>query len=443
MARTPDRTAGLHLAVIGLNHKVADVSLRERIAVVPELRERFMERIVECPHIAGGVVLSTCNRTELYLSTTEWIDRDQLQALLVQDRCSGIELDDQCFYVYRKGDVPRHLFRVSAGLDSMILGENQILAQVKQVYADALQARSTDAVLNRLLTSAIESGKHVRERTRISMGAVSVAYAAAELARQVYGEMGEVSALVIGGGKTGRMTACHLHDAGVRRWWVCSRSAERAGDLARELGGDVLPWSALQQPLEIDAHLIVSATAAPETILRPEHFKHLVGRHARRNGMPLTCVDLAMPRDIDAAVGRLPGTYLYNIDDLEDVIQDNLALRQQETHCARLITDEDVAAFEAWRRERRVSKTIAQLTSKFEAVRQREMADHLNDFSQGDREQAERFSKRLLNAVLHAAIGDLKRTAREREDDQVPESVRDIFAKLEEPSDVSEPAENR
>ena len=441
MARTPDRIDGRHLAVIGLNHKVADVSLREQIAVAPELGERFMDRVTACPQVAGGIVLSTCNRTELYLSTVEWMDREQLQALLVQDRCSGVDLDDQCFYVYRKGDVPRHLFRVSAGLDSMILGEHQILAQVKQAYADALNARQTDAVLNRLLTSAIESGKHVRQRTRISMGAVSVAYAAAELARQIYGEMGDVSALVIGSGKTGRLTARHLYEAGVRRWWVCSRSSERAGELARELGGHVLPWTALQQPLEIDVHLIVSATAASETILRPEHFKHLAGRHARRNGMPLTCGDRAMPRDIDEAVGRLPGTYLYNVDNLQDVIQDNLALRQQETHCARLITDEDVAAFEAWRRERRVSRTIAQLTSKFEDVRQREMAEHLNDFSPGDREQAERFSKRLLNAVLHAAIGNLKRTAREREDDQLPESVRDIFAKLDEPTDAPEPAQ--
>ena len=441
MARTPDHIDGRHLAVIGLNHKVADVSLREQIAVTPELREPFMDRVTECAQVAGGIVLSTCNRTELYLSTTDWIDRQQLQALLVQDRCSWVELDDQCFYVYRKEDVPRHLFRVSAGLDSMILGENQILAQVKQAYADALNARRTDAVINRLLTSAIESGKHVRQRTRISMGAVSVAYAAAELARQVYGEMHDVNALVIGGGKTGRMTARHLHEAGVRRWWVCSRSSERAGELARELGGQVLPWTALQQPLEIDVHLIVSATAAPETILRPEHFKHLAGRHARRNGMPLTCVDLAVPRDIDDAVGRLPGTYLYNVDNLQDVIQDNLALRQQEAHCARLIIDEDVAAFEAWRRERRVSRTIAQLTSTFEAVRQREIAEHLEEFCQGDRERAERFSKRLLNAVLHAAIGNLKRTARERGDDQIPESVRDIFAKLEEPFDAAEPAQ--
>ncbi len=389
---------------VGLNHRTAPVEEREKVAFAPQDLPAVLAGLRE--ELGNAVVISTCNRTELY-STTDGGDL-QLERLLGALAASkGAELHPRLAYFLRHDEAVRHLFRVASGIDSMVLGEGQILGQVRDAMSAATQARALNGVLSRLLHCALRVGKRARSQTNIGRYAVSVSSAAVALARQTAGRLDGKTVLVISAGSTGKLAAHSLAESGAARILVTNRTPQRAAALARSIGGQTVPFSQLPHVLA-ESDIVISGTGAGQFVLEPEI---VAPAAASRNGAELLLFDIAVPRDIDPAVRELPGVRLFDIDDLEAVSRASLRGRRREVLRVEAHVEDEVEEFMTWWRSLDVVPVIAALRERAEGQRRRELERALRrlpGLNEGQRERIDAMTRAIVKKMLDRPIARLK-----------------------------------
>lgn len=396
------------LLALGLNHQTAPIALREQVAFAPEALPAALASLRAVDGVHEAALLSTCNRTELYArieprsepAITRWLaDHHRLDVAALHA------------YLYRHADAEavRHLFRVACGLDSLVLGEPQILGQVKEAWQVARTAHALKTPLDRLFQHGFAIAKRVRTDTRIGAHPVSVAYAAVRLAQQAFARLDQASVLLVGAGETIELAARHLLDANAKRILVANRTLEHAQQLAHRFGGIALPLSDLDRHLA-EADIVICATAAREPVLTRAMVERAI--KARRHA-PMFLLDLAVPRDIDASVAALDDVYLYTVDDLEQVIDENRRSRQQAAGEAQTLIDLQVEQFMAWWRGSTQQDTLKALRMHGEAVRDAQLARAREQLAAGRDPQAvlEQLAHGLTNKLLHAPSANLRRAA--------------------------------
>jgi glutamyl-tRNA reductase len=361
----------MHLLLVGLSHRTAPVEVRERVDFQARGVAEALGVLASRGSTREAVVLSTCNRAELYVACDEVAaTRDDLVGFVGDFH--GIARADLAPHVYDVSDLDaaRHLFRVAAGLDSLVVGEPQILGQVKEAHTVATGAHTVGPVLNRLFHSSFAVGKRVRTETGLGSGAVSVSYAAVALARKIFGDLAGRSVLVVGAGEMGKLTALHMKSQGVHHMTIVSRTMAHAARTAEAIGGaSAAPWDELDAVLGA-SDIVITATGAASPILTKAHIE---GVMRRRRSRPLFIIDIAMPRDVEAAAGEIEQVFLYNIDDLQATVRENLARRASEMVRADAIVAEEIEKFGAWFRSRGAIPTVVALRQRFEAIRQAEL----------------------------------------------------------------------
>ena len=359
----------MRLLAVGLSHRTAPVELRERVDFARAGLEPALVALSGRGLGSEAVVLATCNRAEVYAVA----DRDDAAAGIARFFCDYHAIEQSAIarhlYSYTGAEAVRHLFRVAAGLDSLVVGEPQILGQVKSAYALARDCRFTGAVTNRLFHSAFSVGKRVRSETALGEGAVSVSYAAIGLARKIFGELKGLDVLILGAGEMAKLTGIHLQSHETKPPAIVSRTFGSAERLAHQVGGRALPWDALATAVEA-ADIVVTATGAAEPVLGRHQIERIMRRRRRR---PLFVIDIALPRDVEPSVGDLDQVFLYNIDDLQSIVRENLARRSGELSQAEAIVEEEVGRFTSWFQSRDVVPTVVALRHRFDAIRRAEL----------------------------------------------------------------------
>ncbi|WP_313017728.1 glutamyl-tRNA reductase [Atlantibacter hermannii] len=406
------------LLALGINHKTAPISLRERVTFSPETLDQALESLLAQPMVQGGVVLSTCNRTELYLSVEQ---QDDLHERLVRWLCDYHQLDEaevrNSLYWHHDNDAVSHLMRVASGLDSLVLGEPQILGQVKKAFSDSQRGHTQSSELERMFQKSFSVAKRVRTETDIGASAVSVAFAACTLARQIFESLSKVTVLLVGAGETIELAARHLREHNVSKMIIANRTRERAQRLADEVGADVIELSEIDQRLK-DADIIISSTASPLPIIG----KGMVERalKARRN-QPMLLVDIAVPRDVEPEVGKLANAYLYSVDDLQTIIQHNLAQRQAAAVQAETIVEQEASEFMAWMRAQGATETIREYRSQAEQMRDDLTARAIAALQQGGDAEAimQDLAWKLTNRLIHAPTKSLQQAARNGDEERL------------------------
>ncbi len=398
----------MRILLLGVSHHTAPIDLRERLAFASERVPSALGMMAQQSGIGETVLLSTCNRTEMYVTCEDTqTSRDRLARFLTEYHSLDANGVEPHLYTQTETDAVRHLFRVAAGLDSLVVGEPQILGQVKQAFTLATQEQRTGAMLNRLFHHAFTVGKRVRAETGLADGAVSVSYAALGLARKICGEIKGLTALVLGAGDMAALTARHLMAQKPARLFITSRTSAHAQELADEIGGHVIPWADSDRALAA-ADIVVSATGAPYPIVtRDRVHRAMKGRTMR----PLFIIDIAVPRDVEAAAGDIEQVFLYNIDDLQGIVSENLAKRANEVARAETIVGEEVEAFLAWSRSRAVVPTVVALRKRFEAIRQAELArlqPKLNGLPPEAKERVNEITRLLIEKLLSTPTEQLK-----------------------------------
>jgi glutamyl-tRNA reductase len=422
----------VNIVMIGLNYKTAPVELREALAVPSAAMEAALARFHALP-VAEAVLLSTCNRTEVYAVGDEV---DELFTVLIDylvhmaERWQGRAITrgqlEPHLYQHAGLKAVEHLFRVSAGLDSMVLGETQILGQVRDAYRDATQAQTVGKVLHQLFNQAIAVGKRGQTETRIGQSAVSVSYAAVELAKKVFQSLEGRRCLAIGAGETAKLTVKHLLAAGVKEFTVANRTLERAESLAREYGGKAIRLEDIPAHLK-EVDVVISSTGAPGYVVLKQHVQEAV---RFRRGRPIFLFDIAVPRDLDPEINKIEGAFLYDIDDLQAVVNANLAERAQEARQVERIVADEVDKFRSWMAAQEVVPTIKMLRDKVEAIREQEVArafSRLPDLTDRERAIIEAMTVTLVNKILNAPTQRLKGMADEGTANQAIETVTKLF----------------
>ena len=360
----------MHLLLVGASHRTAPVELRERLDFCSRGLDRAVAALAARPSTAEAVVVSTCNRAELYVACDDpAATAEDLVTFFSEFQQLPAEEIRPHLYSHLDRDAARHLFRVSSGLDSLIVGEPQILGQVKEAYGVAAAAQSTGALLNKLFHWAFAVGKRVRSETALAEGAVSVSFAAVSLARKIFGNLQGRRVLVVGTGEMGKLTATHLKTHGIETLVITSRTLGHAQELADEVGGVPQPWDALPQSL-LEADIVITATGAPTAILSKAQIAAAMPASRKQ---PLFIIDIAVPRDVDPAAAEIEQVFLYNIDDLQTIVRENLEKRGGEVGRAEQIVDDEVKKFVTWQRSRQAIPTVVALRQRFEAIRQSEL----------------------------------------------------------------------
>jgi len=360
----------MHLLLVGVSHRTAPVDLRERIDFSTRGVDAAVASLAARATNSEAAVVSTCNRAEIYLAAPDpQVAREDVLGFLVEFH--GIDASEVRPHLYEKQDseAARHLFRVAAGLDSLVVGEPQILGQVKEAYSTASAQQSVGPLLNKLFHTSFVAGKRVRSETSLGEGAVSVSYAAVSLARKIFGRLEERTVAVVGAGEMGKLTALHLKAQGIRRMVITSRTTAHAAALAETMQATAVPWERLHAALA-ESDIVITATGAALPVLVRADVAAIM--KPRRN-RPLFIIDIAVPRDVDPAAGELDQVFLYNIDDLQAIVQENLTRRAAEMARAEQIVDEEVERFAAWLRSRGAIPTVVALRQRFETIRRSEL----------------------------------------------------------------------
>jgi glutamyl-tRNA reductase len=359
----------MRLFAVGLSHRTAPVELRERVDFARGGVEAALAALASRGVGRELVVLSTCNRAEIYAVGDTDATADGVGRFFSEYHHLPHTQMAEHLYVHRGTEAARHLFRVAAGLDSLVVGEPQILGQVKAAYGVASDGQFTAALTNRLFHSAFTVGKRVRAETGLGEGAISVSYAAIALAKKIFGDLKGRSVLILGAGEMAKLTGIHLHSQHVKQITIASRTLLAAQNLASRLDGVAVSWDGLDAALAT-ADIVVTASGASDTVLSRARVEDAM---RPRRSRPLFIIDIAVPRDVEAAAGDLDQVFLYNIDDLRTIVQENLARRGAELASAEAIVDEEVARFTAWMQSREIVPTVVALRQRFEAIRRAEL----------------------------------------------------------------------
>lgn len=424
----------MSLTLTGISHHSAPLELRERLAFpedrLPDALRKLKERFAS----GGAVILSTCNRVEIYARSEE--DPAHMHAEVRAFLADWHGLPEAAFaphlYERENAGAVAHLFRVAAGLDSMVVGEDQILGQVHEAYLQAHGAQATEKILSALFQRAFSVAKEIRTKTTIGQGKVSVASVAVDLAVSIFTSLEDKTVLVIGSGETGELTLKSLVAKGVGRVLVANRTLGHARPLADAFGGEAIALDRLPEQLH-RADILISSTAAKQPILGVDEFQRAL---RQRNLAPMFAIDIAVPRDIDPAVNGIDNVYLYDIDDLRQVAEQNLEARRAElARCAEMV-DAQVERFMLWRQGLYAQPTIVSMSQEFHAIRERELAKTLSALPHLDekaRAEVEYLSKRIVNNILQRPLTQLKQEAAHEESHRMLHLVRRLFG-LEEPA---------
>jgi glutamyl-tRNA reductase len=417
----------VHVSVTGVSHHETPVELRERFAFSAEQLSQALARL--SPDLGGGVILSTCNRTELYLASDTVIGRDAAVAALLQAR------DEQApegigFYHYEGADAVRHLYRVAAGIESLVIGESEILGQVREAFSASTAAESSNAILARLFHTALRVGRRARSETDIGAHGLSIAALAVSLSRRLVGDLRGKTVLVVGAGEAGRRAAGALVQNGVGRLLVTTRRSGLADEIARELNGVSIPYSDMTAALA-EADVLITATAASDAIITAEDVSRAM---ASRSERPLLIVDIAVPRDVEAGAREVPNVHLFDIDDLESAAEANMEARLREVGAVEEIVADEALRFETWLSQQKATPTIAALRRRAEATRQAEVERtlaRLDGLSEADRKRIEAMSEALVKRLLHDPVTRLRQHGGERH----VEALRELFGLDDKPTD--------
>jgi glutamyl-tRNA reductase len=417
----------MHLIVVGLSHRTAPVEQREKAVLTDSSARAVVRDLVATSAIDEAVALSTCNRTEIYLRGPDSVGAEEAACAAIVEHTRISREEFACArYAHREERAVAHLFRVASSLDAMVVGESEIQGQVRAAFDRAREEGAVGPVLDTLFRKALEAGKRARSETALGAGAVSVASVAVELATEVVADVGGSRVLVIGAGDVALSTAQALVQAGVTDVVVANRTLSAAHRLAERIGGDAVDFERLADELA-RADIVISSTDAPHLLLG----HHEVEAAMRvRPGRPMVLVDIAVPRDLDATVADVPGVTLYDIDDLERVVEVNLNGRRVEADRAEGIVVEEAARFGQWRRGLAVVPTITSLREKAERIRQSELdkvAGQWNGLSDQDRERIDRLTRSIVNTLLHEPTVRLKDAVDDGDAVEHVESVRHLF----------------
>jgi len=421
------------ILVIGLNHKTAPVEIREKLAFKNSSLHPLEKLKKEVSSFKEGLFLSTCNRVEFYFI----LKRDQKNKFLM-DFFSFIENESSFkwkdlephFYFLENEKAIKHLFEVACGLDSLVIGEPQILGQVKSAYKEALNYRTSGIVLNRLLHKCFSVAKKVRTETGIGGGAVSISYAAYRLAKKILGSLKDKVVLLVGAGEMAELACMHFVSEGVKKVLIANRTLSKAVELAEKFRGEAYSLDELLNAL-IKADIVISSTGAPNCIIT----KNMIASVLKpRKYKPLFVIDIAVPRDVDPEVNNLENVYLYDIDDLKSVVEKNLKEREKEATRAKTIIEAEVLKFQKWLKELGFYPTLRALNEKAEKLRQKELAKtfkKLKNLSEGEKEAIEILTKSLIQKLLYYPINFIKKSYHE-EGKYAISLIRQIF-ELDEP----------
>lgn len=417
------------LILVGLNHRTAPVEVRERLSVDERAIEGALAETRALEGVSGISILSTCNRVEIVASLTDPAAADRIVEFL--SARAGMERDEveKHLYILRDREVVRHLFRVTSGLDSLVLGEPQIAGQVRQAYQAATQHESLDPLLRKLYEHTLRVAKKVRTDTGIGEHAVSIPYAAIELAKKIFGELEGLSVLLVGAGKIGELTAQHLHGNGLRSIFVANRAFERAQELAQRFEGSAVRFDELRSQLE-RCDIVIASTAAPHFVIKPDDVEAALSARRRRD---LFLIDLSVPRNIDPAVASIDGAYLYNVDDLREIADSNREVRLKKAEVAEQIVDREVEGFLHRLASQEAIPTILELQQRLEEIRAGELEKCLRKMGPVTAEQRaaiEMLTSGIINKVLHYPILRLKESsasAKPESSHVIRETIRSIF----------------
>ncbi|HVR42931.1 MAG TPA: glutamyl-tRNA reductase [Thermoanaerobaculia bacterium] len=416
------------LALVGVNHKTAPVDVRERLSVPERDLDAELEAVRGMAGVDGVAIVSTCNRVEIVTSLRDENVVEGIVGRLASRASMERSRVEQHLYILRHGDVVRHLFRVASGLDSMIVGEPQIAGQVRQAYHAAAGLRTLDPILRRLWEQTLRVAKKVRSETGIGDHAVSVPYAAVELARKIFGDLAGLRVLLVGAGKIGELTARNLQGSGLETVFVANRAFERAEELAAQFGGSAVHFDSLPSRL-VDSDIVIASTAAPHYVIRPDEVAAALARRRRRD---LFLVDLSVPRNIDPDVAKVEGAYLYNVDDLREIAGANREIRLRKSDAAEKIIEREVASFLERMASEEAIPTILELRERLETIRAAELEKCLRRIGPVTTEQRaaiEMLSSGIINKVLHYPIVRLKESAA-RPKPEGAEPIRDTIRRI-------------
>ncbi len=418
----------MEIVLIGMNHRTASVELRERVHFSPDAARRAGRELRESGVLEEAVLLSTCNRSEVYgvPAGPSGESASALERFLCRFHDVAAPELDGCLYRHSGQEAARHLFRVAAGLDSMLLGEAEILGQVREAYKLAVESGSTGPMLNRLFQGALEVGKRVRAETEVGARPVSVAAAAMKLAEQIFGALADHSALIVGAGATGAKAAAQLRNRGIGRLWVSNRTPERARELAERVGGEWLDWEGVASALELP-DIVVTSLAGTEWSLGRSA---VAAAMAVRQNRPLFLIDLGVPRNVDGAAAELYNVYLYNVDDLTGIVEQNRAARGTEVPRAEAIISEHLEKFAAWQAGSQAAAVLDALRHKLRLEREmftRDRMEVLDRLPAEDRERVLRLMDELLEKVLGEPATRLLKERELREKLRDIELFRDLF----------------
>ncbi len=401
----------MRFSITGVNHKTAPVEVRERLAFDANSLPGALHALKQRPGFVEGMILSTCNRVEIAVAAADDSGAEvQVDEFLADAR--SVSRDWVTPYLYRFDDraAIQHLFRVASSLDSMVVGEPQILGQLKAAWELARAEGTISGILDSLLMRAFNVARRVRTETEIGSGAVSVSFAAVELAREIFGKLNDKTVLLIGAGKMSDAAARHLRRCGARKILVTNRTRERAEQMARVFEGEVVEYGSFLSRLP-SVDIVIASSGAPEYVLRKDQMKQVI--EARRN-KPVFLIDIAVPRNVDPAVNDLDNVFLYDIDDLQRVVANNVQHRQEIAGQAELIIEEEVEEMIARLKTREVVPTIVGLQDQLERVRVAELArarGRLGDLSAAQEEALEAMTRSMINKIAHGPIAELRRTA--------------------------------
>lgn len=417
----------MEIVVIGLNHRTAPIELRERMAFNAEDAERAMAQLRERGAVEEVVVLSTCNRSELYgVRPNPSCGSDPLEGFFADFHHVSREQMNGCLYSLLDREAIQHLFRVAAGLDSMLLGETEIMGQVREAYRRASESGATGPVLNRLFQSAVEVGRRVRSETELGTRPMSAASAGVKLAERVFGDLSAHSALVVGAGEVAQQAVEQLRQRKIKWLWISSRRRERAMAVAQANHAETIAWEELPRTLS-RPDILVSSVSADEAVITVPMLERAM---AERDNRSMLILDLGVPRNVDPDAARLYNLYLYHLDDLTEIVDQNRRAREREIPRAEAIVAAQISKFEAWRAGRSAVDLVDDLRSRLDARRRRILDAHAAAFAHlgpEDRLEIDRLTAQLVDELLEEPADRLRHARTWRERVQHIESLRGLF----------------
>lgn len=417
----------MNIIVVGLSHKTATVEIREKVAFSPNQIEKPLGELTRLEGIIEGVIVSTCNRVEIYATTRDIAGGiARIKRFMAEYHHLTFEALEPHLYSYHAEAAIRHVFRVASSLDSMVVGEPQILGQIKTSYGYAAEFKSSGIILNRFLHKAFSVAKRVRTETKIASSAVSVAFAAVELAKKILGDLSDKTVMLIGAGEMCELAAKHFLNSGAKGVMVTNRTFERAERLAEEFGGEAVRFEALFEHLH-RADIVLSSTGAPHCIIGPKDAVEVI---KRRRFKPIFFIDIAVPRDIDPKVDDVENAYLFTVDHLQEIVQANLAQRSLEAEKAEEIINQEIGQFHKWLSTLEVTPTIVALRNRFDEIRRAELDKTMagwKDLPPDAEKRLEALTVAMMNKLLHAPTSVLKQSGQGGRVDLYVDALRQLF----------------